>query len=300
MVLNFEEIKVCEMCGSPIETHKVLGQRLNQSQGLNPKSKIGISVSVMQCNICNLIYANPQPTPINIEEFYGIVAEEYWQEKYFKFDEKYFSGEIENIKKLLENTEGMKALDIGAGIGKTMIALEKVGFDVCGVEPSKSFYDKAIHTMHIKAEKLSLSMIEDITYQENQFDLITYCAVFEHIYHPAKVLEKSLKWLKPNGIIHIEVPSSKYFISKLINLYFRFRGTNYVTNISPMHSPFHLYEFDLLSFELLAKKLNYKIVKVEYYVGPIYFIPKIFHKVLRWYMKKTNTGMQFSIYLKKN
>lgn len=300
MILNFENIEKCEMCGTPISIHKILGQRLNQSQGLNPKTKIGISVSVMQCNRCRLIYSNPQPTPLDIQDYYGVPAEDYWKEEYFKFDARHFLGEIENIKNLLPHTQNMKALDIGAGIGKTMIALEKAGFDVYGVESSQSFYDKAIRKMNIKVEKLSLSMIEDIKYKENIFELITYGAVFEHLYHPAEVLKKSLKWLKPNGIIHIEVPSSEHFVSKLINLYYKMRGTNYVTNISPMHSPFHLYEFDLISFELLAKKLNYEIVKLEYYVGPIYFIPKVFHKILRWYMKKTNTGMQFSIYLRKS
>lgn len=297
IILNFENIEICEMCGS--KTAKVLGQRLNQSQGLNPKNKMGISVSVIQCNTCNLIYSNPQPTPLNIQDFYGVEAENYWREEYFNISELDFFEEIQHIKNLLSYREGMKALDIGAGIGKCMIALEKAGFDSYGIESSKSFYNKAITRMNIKKEKLLLSMIEDVSYEKNTFDLITYGAVFEHLYHPAKVLEKSLEWLSPNGIIHIEVPSSRHFIAKIINLYYRIRGTNYVTNISPMHSPFHLYEFDLLSFEALAKKLNYEIVRVDYYVGPIYFIPKIFHKVLRWYMKKTNTGMQFTIYLKQ-
>jgi len=298
--LNFEEIIKCEMCDSDIVIHSVMGQRLNKSQGLNPKNKMGISVSVIKCINCGLIYSNPQPTPVNIQDHYGIPPEEYWKEEYFQFNKTYFLEEIENIKRLLPFSEGMKALDIGSGIGKCMLSLEKAGFESYGIESSSAFYDKAVSKMNIEEDRLSLSMIEDVTYDDNKFDLITFGAVFEHIYHPAKVLEKALSWLNPNGVIHIEVPSSRHLVSKLINLYYRLRGTNYVTNISPMHSPFHLYEFDIISFEALAKKLDYEIVYIQYHVGPIYFVPKTFHKMLRWYMKKTNTGMQFTIYIKKN
>ena len=297
--LKFEAIRNCEMCGDSTENHKILGQRLNQSQGLNPKKKIGITVSVCRCKNCGLIYSNPQPTPFDIQDHYGVPPEEYWKPEYFKLDPKYFSGEIENAKKLLPFVKGMDALDIGSGIGKCMLSLENAGFNSYGIESSEAFYAKAISEMSIKSDRLKLSMIEDVDYPEHKFDLITFGAVFEHIYHPAKILEKSLKWLKPNGVLHIEVPSSNHFASKLINLYYKLRCTNYVTNLSPMHSPFHLYEFDMRSFEALAEKLDYEIVKYQYYVGPIYFIPTIFHSPLRWYMKKTNTGMQFTIYLKK-
>jgi SAM-dependent methyltransferase len=181
-----------------------------------------------------------------------------------------------------------------------MISLEKAGFDTYGLEPSKPFYERAISKMGIKPEKLRFGMIEEVTYAENLFDFISFGAVFEHLYHPARSLGKVLKWLKPNGIVQIEVPSSKYFISKLINFYFRLRGTNYVTNISPMHVPFHLYEFGLKSFEELGKRIGFKTEEHYYDVGQIDIIPKIFHPLLIKYMKWTNSGMQLTVYLRKD
>jgi ubiquinone/menaquinone biosynthesis C-methylase UbiE len=193
----------------------------------------------------------------------------------------------------------MKALDIGAGLGKAMISLKKAGFDAYGFEPSKSFYERAVSKMNIDPDKLKPGMIEEVDYPENTFDFITFGAVFEHLYHPAKSLEKALKWLKPGGIIQIEVPSSKHLVAKFINRYFKLRGTNYVTHLSPMHSPFHLYEFGLKSFEELSKRLNYSIIKSEYYVCEIVHLPKILHPLLSYYMKKTNTGMQLTVWLRK-
>jgi 2-polyprenyl-3-methyl-5-hydroxy-6-metoxy-1,4-benzoquinol methylase len=296
----FYEITHCNMCGADTRNHKILGQRLNRSQGFRPKKKTGISTTVLQCATCGLIYSNPQPVPYDIQDHYGIPPESYWKEGYFTLDPSYFMGAISKAKKLLSFQPGMKALDIGAGIGKGLIALENAGFDAYGLEPSTSFYERAIHVTGIKPENLKKNMLEETEYEPDTFDFITFGAVLEHLYDPDKAIAKTMNWLKSNGVIHIEVPSSKYLIGQIFNLYFRLRGTNYVTNISPMHSPFHMYEFGLKSFQENQKKNHYTIVHFQYYVCDIIGIPKIFHPLLKWYMKITNRGMQLEVWLKKN
>ncbi len=295
----FEEIQTCEMCGDSTSKHIVLGQRLNQSQGVKPKTKTGISVSVMKCRNCELIYSQPQPIPFDIQDHYGIPPESYWKPQQFEYDPEYFSWEIKIVKELLPFKEKMTALDIGAGLGKCMLSLRNAGFDAYGLEPSVPFYERALAKMDINPEKLRLGMVEEIQYEKESFDFITYGAVFEHLYHPAKSLEKALTWLKPNGVIHIEVPSSKHTIAKLMDLYFRLVGTNYVTHLSPMHPPFHLYEFGLKSFEQHGRTSGYQIEQYYYAVCEIYFAPKVFHPILRKYMQIRNTGMQLMVYLRK-
>ncbi|NQY10488.1 MAG: class I SAM-dependent methyltransferase [Flavobacteriales bacterium] len=297
---SFIDIVSCEMCGDSTEGHTILGQRMNKSQGFRPKSNIGISVSIVQCTNCHLIYSNPQPIPFDIQDHYGTPPEEYWQEEYFTWTEGYFAHEVKTVKSLLDFKQGMTALDIGAGLGKAMLSLQAAGFDTFGLEPSIPFHERAISKMNINPDKLKLGAVEDLDYDKNSFDFITFGAVFEHLYEPAKNLEKALKWLKPNGIIQIEVPSSKWLMPKIMNLYFKLVGTNYVTNLSPMHTPFHLHEFDIKSFEALSKKLNFTITKQDYDVCTIYYVPKVLHTLLKWYMKKTNKGMQLIVYLKKN
>ncbi len=294
----FKDIKFCNMCGQKSVNGRVLGQRLNQSQGKRPKRKNGISTSVIKCNNCKLIYSNPQPIPLDIQDHYGVPPESYWKKEYFKVNKNYFLEEIKEAKKLIDFSSGMKALDIGAGIGKCMIALKNAEFDAHGLEPSKPFRERAISVMNISPNKLKLGMLEEVEYPSNEFDFITFGAVLEHLYDPSESILKAFRWLKPNGVLHMEVPSSDYLIAKIINIYYRLLGTNYVTNISPMHEPFHLYEFSLKSFLEHSKQNNYKIASYRYYVCPIYFLPKVTHPALKWYMTKTNTGMQLSIWLK--
>lgn len=295
----FEEITHCEMCGDPSEEHKIIGQRLNQSQGFRPKRKGGISVSVKKCRKCQLLYSSPQPVPANIQDHYGITPESYWTAEYLKWTPDYFAGELQILRKIMDVKPGMKSLDVGAGVGKSILSLANAGFDAYGIEPSASFYERAVSTMNISPGKLRLGKMEDMDYPENFFDFISFAAVFEHLYHPVSCLEKAMHWLKPGGIIHIEVPSSRHLIAKLLNFYYKLTGTNYTTSLSPMHSPFHMYEFGYNSFTELSKKLGYKIVFHQFYVGDIYHIPRIFHFPLRQIMKWTDTGMQLTVWLKK-
>jgi ubiquinone/menaquinone biosynthesis C-methylase UbiE/rubredoxin len=287
------------MCGNDTLRHKILGQRLNKPQGLRPRKRKGVSVSVMKCRNCGLIYTNPQPIPHNIQDHYGIKPEEYWKPDYFVIDPAYFSSAIRKAKELISFQNGMKALDVGAGIGKCMISLQNAGFDAHGLEPSSPFFEAAIRNMGIAPDKLKNGRIEELVYEPDSFDFITFGAVLEHLYDPGGAIAKAMTWLKPNGVIHIEVPSSGYLVAKIFNFYFRLAGTNYVTNTSPMHSPFHMYEFSLKSFGQNQQRNNFTIVSHQYYVCDIVGIPKIFHPMLKAYMKMTHSGMQLEVWLKK-
>ncbi|HEY0030185.1 MAG TPA: class I SAM-dependent methyltransferase [Bacteroidia bacterium] len=295
---RFNPVLNCNMCGSSSAHHHIMGKRLNQSQGKKPKSKIGITTTIMKCDSCDLIFSNPQPVPFDISDHYGVPPESYWKEDYFRQNDHYFQTEIDQLKKFRSFDKGAKALDIGAGLGKCMIALDKAGFETFGLEPSEPFYKKALETMKINPYKLKLGMVEAVDYPENEFDFITFGAVLEHLYSPGESIVQALKWLKPQGIIQIEVPSSNWLTNKLINFYYRLNGSDYVGNISPMHSPFHLYEFGLKSFQLHGKKNNYEIIFYEYYVCNTY-MPKIVDFLIKPYMKYTNTGMQLCVWLRK-
>lgn len=297
---KFLPIQRCNMCGDDVKDHKVLGKRLNQSQGKRPRSKTGLTTNVCICAKCGLIYCNPLPIPLDIQDHYGIAPENYWKAEYFELNANYFKNEIAQLKDLLPKDKWRKALDIGAGLGKTILSLNEEGFDTYGIEPSKPFHEKAISTMKIDANKLFLGAIEDADYAEDFFDFITFGAVLEHLYSPSEAIRKAMRWLKPGGIMHIEVPSSKWLINKIANVYYQnIYFSDFVANLSPMHAPYHLYEFGLKSFEENSKINHYKIARHDYYVCETY-LPKVLDFALKPAMKYTNTGMQLCIWLKKD
>jgi 2-polyprenyl-3-methyl-5-hydroxy-6-metoxy-1,4-benzoquinol methylase len=294
---SFYNIKECNLCDSP--AYKVLGKRLNQSQGFNPKDKLGVTTTIVKCKRCGLVYSNPLPIPNDIQDHYGVPPESYWEEEYFNIDKDYFIRELKDFDKLMGSTRNKVALDIGAGLGKCMTALENYGFDTYGIEPSPPFHKMAVEKMGINKDKLQLSTIEDAHFERETFDFITFGAVLEHLYDPALCVDKALSWLKPGGLIHIEVPNSEWLSNKIINFLYQVRGLDYVGNISPMHTPFHLYEFSLKSFNELAKmKGSFDVTYHKYYICDTY-LPRVFDPFLKPIMKKTNTGMQLVVWLKK-
>ncbi len=298
MTYTYYEIHHCNMCMAPSSKFKVLGKRLNKSQGIRPQKLAGITTTVMRCKNCGLIFSNPQPIPNSIFDHYNVDPKKYWRDDYFTIAENYFAGELKWFSRLKDIKKGMKSLDIGAGIGKQMKALAKAGLDAYGIEPSPAFHKMAVDKMGIPAEKLQMKAIENADFKSDTFDLISFGAVFEHIYNPNDAIIKALTWLKPEGLIHIEVPSSNWLSAKIINLGYRLRGLDYVTNLSPMHSPFHLHEFTIDSFKLNGERNNFKIEDHGFYICPTNF-PRLFDPILRPIMRKTNSGMQLCVWLKK-
>ncbi|HEX8481557.1 MAG TPA: class I SAM-dependent methyltransferase [Allosphingosinicella sp.] len=274
--------------------------RLNRSQGRRPRAVSGIAVGVMQCRRCDLIFPNPLPIPSDISDHYGLPPEEYWQSDYFKVDPAYFAAEIATAKRLLGFRPGMRALDIGAGLGKAMKALEAAGFDTYGIEPSGSFREAAAARMGIDPGRISAVPMEKAEF-DLKFDFITFGAVLEHLYHPSEAIERALTWLAPGGLVQIEVPSSSHLLARALNLYFRLAGTNYVTHISPMHPPFHLYEFGLRSFLAHAGRAGYRVVEHEFHQNDVLFvpIPRLLHRPISSWMRRKKQGMQLTVWLGK-
>lgn len=288
MRYEFRPATSCNMCGG--HDFNFLGMRLSGSQGPNPRKAEGVGVPVKRCETCGLIFSDPQPIPEKLSDHYGIPPADYWGQD-LNWTPGYFSQEIAAAKELINFVPGMKALDIGAGTGLAMKSLTAAGFDTWGIEPSEPFRRRAIET-GTASDRMHLETIDEANFASQRFDFITFGAVLEHLVNPHSSLEKALGWLNPGGIIHVEVPSSDWLIAKLVNAFFRVRGTNYVTHISPMHAPFHLYEFTLRSFR------DFKVVSHSYEVCEIPHVPDLLKPSLRWWMNHTKTGMQLTVYLR--
>jgi SAM-dependent methyltransferase len=298
LTYRFQPVAQCDMCGAAPDKFRVMGLRLNHSQGRDPRNASGIAVSVKKCRVCELVFSDPQPVPGSLEAHYGS-PDDYWTPEQFEEEAGYFEAEIATAKRFLGFRTGMRALDIGAGLGKAMRALDAAGFDTYGIEPSAKFREAALNHGCISRDKLVLAAVEDAEFPVDHFDFITFGAVLEHLRSPSRALERAVKWLKPGGVIQVEVPSSRWLISRLVNAYYRLRGTNFVTNISPMHVPFHLFEFSPRSFELHGRRAGYEIAEQRFVVCSIPHAPRLLHAPLRWSMERSGTGMQLEVYLRK-
>lgn len=297
MKYNFVEIQQCNMCHSSLDMHRLLGLRMKGHQGFfPPRNKRG--VNIYQCRKCGLIFCNPLPLPNNLQDHYGLPPDDYWEESWLAHDPAHFAGQIKVLMRLLPNAYGSKVLDVGAGTGKTMAALRRAGFQAYGFEPSRPFHKYAVEETGIDPERIKPDNMEEVVYGAAYFNFINFRSVLEHLSDPFEAINKSLSWLSPGGIIHIEVPNSRWLVSGLGNLFYKLTGSKYVANLSPLHPPFHLYEFSERSFKENASLLNYEIIHTDRYVCETY-LPRFLDPFLKTWMRLTGSEMMIAVWIRK-
>ena len=282
------------MCGS--EQREILGRRLNTSQGLRPRRKIGISTTIVRCRKCGLIYPDPLPVPQNLADHYSVTPETYFHADQIPETSDHFQWPITRLRQLAPDARSF--LDIGAGIGRTMNAVERAGFDAFGIEPGEFFYQRALEN-GVASDRLTLTSIEDADFPASSFDIVSFGVVLEHLQDPSAALAKAITWLKPGGIVHLDVPNAGYLFSKLFNIYFRLIGTDFVVNASPMHIPFHIYEFTERSFVENGLRTGYQVRLLDRYAGVTPIAPKL-SSLLAPVMNFTETGLGLILYLQKS
>ena len=285
------------MCGSLPVRWRIRGRRLDRSQGWRPWRVAGAATTVLQCRECGLIFAHPMPVPESLGDHYETDAESYFGIERAGAQEGAFQSEIQRARELLPRVDRLRALDVGAGTGRAMAALRDAGFDTWGIEPSVSFREVALQNYGLDPDRIQQVSVAEATFPEAAFDFITFGAVLEHLPDPGRTIERALSWLRPGGIIHAEVPSSQWLVGRLLNMYFWMTGSGLVTNLSPMHPPYHLFEFSAESFKRHGERTGYALAQYQVLTGdPL--VRGLGGSLLRRVMQASGTGMQLVVWLR--
>jgi SAM-dependent methyltransferase len=297
--LELRWAQACEMCGRDVSDARVLGRRLSTRQGLLPRKAVGLATTIQRCRGCGLIFSNPMPLPADLGDHYDVQPSEYWADAIATREEGYFAEQITCFRRLWSGGRATpSALDIGAGLGKAMSQLASAGFETFGIEPSAPFREAAIEHNGIDPDVLLLGGIEHVDFAEQSFDFVTFGAVLEHLPAPSSAIQRALAWLRPGGLIHIEVPSADWLMARVFDALYRVRGLDYTSHLSPLHVPYHLFEFRLDAFEAHAHRFGYEIADHRYYVGDTY-APRWISPLLTRLMDTTDTGLQLEVWLRR-
>jgi len=142
------------------------------------------------------------------------------------------------------DSSDLELLDIGAGLGVFPYIVRKEGWRCTAIDPDKRSVKHLVDTVGVAAicgdfEELAVA---------RQFDIITMNKVLEHVADPITMLRKTHEWLKPNGIVYVEVPDGE--IASLHGL----EREEFTID--------HLHAFSLVSAALVAFRANYKVQKI--------------------------------------
>ena len=163
---------------------------------------------------------------------------------------------IIKIIKSLNKSQNFKILEIGSGNGFFIEECKKLSINITGSEADEKQY-QLLKLKYDNTLKLNLPL-KDIEKKFGEYDYIIFNDVFEHLEDLDLVIEQLKKFIKDNGQIIINLPSSDGLIFKFSNILNKLGFKNFYNRLwqKDLSSP-HLSYFNNLNLELLFKKHNF-------------------------------------------
>jgi SAM-dependent methyltransferase len=223
-------LRPCPGCQS--ESYRRLGQR----GGAARIASLGQETTIVRCRECHLVYQRPVLLPE------GNPYESHSPDNYFALhnsDEKIQSGRaLAREAAALLGRKG-RLLELGCGRGELLLGAQEEGWTVAGVEMTPMF---AAANPELPVEVASVEEAQSLDGNQ-KYDVVLLAAILEHLYDPAACLSRVRHCLADDGLVFIDVPNECSLWSRTGNAYFRLRGRDWATNLSPTFPPFHVVGF---------------------------------------------------------
>lgn len=227
----------CPLCGA--SRCRKLGVRGNREHvGADPLAEPHIVTDVVRCLCCDFIYTNPMIRGMeHLEEAHYADAARYQTSSEGEASAM-FRHRLELIAR--HKSPGL-LLDVGCGKGEFLAEARAQGWRVTGIEPSLGLclHAREVHQLDVLHGTLERSDID----LPAAADAVTLNHVLEHVEHPIALLQAIRKLLNPDGVLFIEVPNCDSYLLRTADAFFRFKGLDWSTRLSPLHPPFHRFGF---------------------------------------------------------
>jgi len=200
------------------------------------------------CEQCGLVWSDPLPH--NPRDFYKDDYRLNYKGTYSpKLKHILRAGNValsryHKIEQLL--SKPISILDVGSGGGEFSYLLKTIGQNVKCIEPNKGYAEYSAREYGLNVQ---VGLVQDASFDEGSFDLITIWHVLEHTESPCDVLLKLRALLKPQGILVIEVPN--------IEATCQSPGSTF-------HEA-HIFNFNVSSLQKMVEKLG--LEKIRHFVS---------------------------------
>lgn len=154
-----------------------------------------------RCSECDLIYKESRDS-------YDKVLTHYRDNYFDRYSDDQVGGKRDGLFGRILDLIGKKRgsgrlLDIGTGCGFFLVAAQKRGWKVKGIEPS-------IQSVEVAQRQCGLDIYNGTLqeYDENdKFDVVTFINVLDHSAEPWEEVKRAVNLLKPGGIVYFRFPN---------------------------------------------------------------------------------------------
>lgn len=160
------------------------------------------------CTSCGLVSHHPLPDAAEVAAFYASRYRVEYKgaiEPKRKHALRAIRGALARMHRLAPLLPPRAAvLDVGASSGEFVYAMARAGFDATGIEPNFGYAEYAAATYGVR---LQFGGFETAEATPDSLDLVTLNHVLEHLADPWDALRRIHAWLKPDGLLFVEVPN---------------------------------------------------------------------------------------------
>lgn len=201
-----------------------------------------------------------------------------WRERRL-YQEHYQAERIAQIEKFAGPIDGLRILDLGAGMGGFAVAAAIHGAQVTVSEYNLPY----CQIIQLRADRYELQIPiinaagEHLPFAANQFDVVVCWDVLEHVQNPTHVLQEIYRVLTPHGQVlltainrrawvdpHYHIPSINWWPRTLAEWYIARRGRSKSnTRFHDMQRLSAMHYFDYPELVQLAQRLGYRTVDMN-------------------------------------
>ena len=213
----------------------------------------------------DMLVTIPKPTNEQLGKYYEDTAylphtdsNKSFFDKIYQFVKKHaINNKVTLINSL--KTESKTVLDIGIGTGDFLLACQKNGWSVTGIEPNKNArilaQEKFEQFFKNNSSNLFYDSLKNLQESQSQnspkFDVITMWHVLEHVPEVENYIKQLKSFLKPNGTLIIAVPNFKSYDAFYYGKFW-----------AAFDVPRHLYHFSKKSIKTLFGNENMIVYKI--------------------------------------
>lgn len=198
--------------------------------------------TLFECRACGVIH----DTRVEADTTY------YEEQRIPRVDKEKLKSRQRNVKqrvRLIRSilTKDSSLLDIGCGEGLFIKEVAPHVAKAVGLEPTKFYAEYASGTLGLDVRQ---GLIEMANFPPESFDVIAMFHVLEHLENPVAALSQLHSWLKPGGVVVIEVPNIQSPTA-------RYRGMSW-----ELITPEHRFHYTPSSLTRLLESGQYQVMRV--------------------------------------
>lgn len=179
-------------------------------------------IHYVRCPDCGHVYVDKRLSDAVIEEFYR--SDQIWVDHYTNDEHQY---RLENVAKprvqfmldyLNQENGSERFLDVGSGIGDTLIAAQELGFEAVGLEISESCIEFGKNKLGVDLRNSTMAQFAQ-TPEAGKFDAVSFFGVLDLVVDPMETLAHAVSLLNPKGVVGIFVPHFDSFGMSMLRTY---------------------------------------------------------------------------------